>query len=315
MTPSSPASPPLVSIVVPVFGTEQYLADCLESILRQSLRQIEIVVVDDCSPGDVSGIIDRVAGTDERVRLIRHEVNSGVLQARLTGVGAARGEYVGFVDSDDLVEPWFVETLHAVAINQDADFVQCALTVSEVDGSTWLLNRGGARHNVRGDAIVHGLLAGKMSNSLCNKLIRTTTFRSAMRRLEPDWRSVSFAEDLLLLFLIALESSRYSHVPDAGYRYLRRPNSIRSSPGSASVSGRMCDLGRVYEALHPILVNRGDPLQLVEAFLDREFRAVTREMFAEFTVENEPSELLLTPAVVHLLGGDHMRSSAPDPAT
>lgn len=262
------------------------------------------MVVDDCSPGDVRGIVDRVAGADERVRLIRHEVNTGVLQARLTGVAAARGGYIGFVDSDDLVETWFVETLHAAAISHDADVVQCALAVSDTDGSTWLVNRGGESHDLRGDAIMHGLLAGEMSNSLCNKLIRTTTWRSAERRLEPDWRTVSFGEDLLYLFLVALESSCYSHVPDAGYRYLRRPEGLTMSVRNASVFGRMRDLGRVYDALHPILVGRRYPVQLEEAFVEREFRTVMREMFAESTVDDEPARLL-TPTVLHLLGCDH----------
>jgi len=306
VTPPSPSthpSPPFVSIVVPVFGTEEHLAECLGSLLGQSLREIEIVVVDDCSPGDVRGIVDRVAGADERVRLIRHESNTGVLQARQTGVAAARGRYVGFVDSDDLVETWFVETLHAAAIRHDADVVQCALAVSDADGSTWLVNRGGERHTLRGDAIMHGLLGGEMSNSLCNKLIRTTTWRSAERRLEPEWRTVSFGEDLLYLFLVALESSCYSHVPDAGYRYLRRPRGCTMSPGDADVIGRMCDLGRVYDALHPILADRRYPVQLVEAFLEREFRTVERELFAESTVDEGPAPRL-PPTVLHLLGGD-----------
>lgn len=93
---------PLLSVIVPIFNVEDYLADCLESILAQSYRNLEVVVVDDGSPDGSLAIAERYAASDNRVRIIRRP-NGGLSAARNTGVAAATGTYVTFVDSDDLI--------------------------------------------------------------------------------------------------------------------------------------------------------------------------------------------------------------------
>lgn len=97
-------SPPHLSIVVPAYQVEEYLADCLASILDQSYRALEVVVVDDGSTDTTSAIADRVAAQDPRVTVI-HQSNEGLGAARNTGARAAQGEYLAFADSDDLVVP------------------------------------------------------------------------------------------------------------------------------------------------------------------------------------------------------------------
>ena len=100
----------LVSIIVPVYGTENYLSNCVESLLKQTYPQIEIVLVDDQSPDSCPAICDAYAQKDERVRVI-HQKNKGVSGARNTGIDAATGEYFCFVDSDDTLEANAIEIL------------------------------------------------------------------------------------------------------------------------------------------------------------------------------------------------------------
>ena len=274
---------PSVSIVVPVYGTEDYLEDCLTSVLGQSLHDIEVIVVDDHSPGDVESIVTRIANHDPRVRFVRHDTNKGLMQARLTGARMARAGYLGFVDSDDTIENRHVEALHSAAIRYDAELVTCALTITDMAESTGTRNRWDNEHQRSGDDIMHSLLAGGMLNHMGTKLIGTVTWQSAMSRLDDRWTTISFAEDLLLTFLIAEETTCYAHVPNAGYRYIRRADSITTAPGADKVINRLNDLARVYDALRSLLVERPMPPAYTTAFFEREFAVVVDELLGELT--------------------------------
>lgn len=102
---------PLISVVVPVFRVEKYLPECIESILRQSYRNLEIVLVDDGSPDRSGAICDEFAGKDGRIKVV-HQPNGGVTSARAAGFGISGGELVCFVDSDDVLPENAVETLY-----------------------------------------------------------------------------------------------------------------------------------------------------------------------------------------------------------
>lgn len=113
---------PKVSIVVPVYNTEKYLKRCLDSLVQQTLREIEIVIVDDGSKEACALLCDELAGTDDRIKVV-HKINGGLGYARNTGMETATGEYVGFVDSDDYIAPDMYEKLYAAAEKYKADLV------------------------------------------------------------------------------------------------------------------------------------------------------------------------------------------------
>lgn len=113
---------PLVSVIVPVYNVEQYLDCCLESVRSQTWEHLEIIVVEDCSTDD-SLVRLQPHLADSRVCLIRHERNAGLAAARNTGIAAANGDYVLFVDSDDAIAPALVETCVATAAAEDVDAV------------------------------------------------------------------------------------------------------------------------------------------------------------------------------------------------
>ena len=125
---------PKVSIVVPVYNTEQYLKPCVNSLMAQTLADVEIILVDDGSREPCARLCDELAQTDPRIRVI-HKENAGPGLARNSGIEAARGEYVGFVDSDDYVDVTMYEALHAAAVQYDADLVVSG--VSFVGGNTF----------------------------------------------------------------------------------------------------------------------------------------------------------------------------------
>lgn len=113
---------PLVSVIVPVYNVEQYLDECLNSIRQQTYKNLEIIVIEDCSTDDSLNILTKHL-EDDRVKLIKHKKNSGLSAARNTGIDAAQGEFLIFVDSDDLVHVSLIELCVKYAIVNDADLI------------------------------------------------------------------------------------------------------------------------------------------------------------------------------------------------
>lgn len=112
-----------VSIIVPVYNVEKYLGRCLDSILDQTYRALEVIVVDDGSQDNSLAIAERYAQEDERVQVVRHEKNRGLFQARITGSECATGKYIAFVDSDDRLSIDWIRTLVRKAEQATADIV------------------------------------------------------------------------------------------------------------------------------------------------------------------------------------------------
>lgn len=113
---------PLISLIVPVYKVESFLRDCLDSIIRQTYRHLEIILVDDGSPDRCGAICDEYAARDGRIIII-HQENQGLAGARNTGLDIAKGDYVLFVDSDDWLEESACETALNDALGQNADMV------------------------------------------------------------------------------------------------------------------------------------------------------------------------------------------------
>lgn len=114
----------LVSVVVPVYGIELYIHKCVESILTQSYKKLEVILVDDGSPDACPKICDEYLEKDTRVRVI-HKKNGGLSDARNAGLAMATGEYIAFIDGDDWVEDNYVETLLGVTLEEAADIGVC----------------------------------------------------------------------------------------------------------------------------------------------------------------------------------------------
>ncbi len=120
---SDPGSDVKVSVVIPVYNTEEYLDECLNSVENQTLKDIEIICVNDGSTGSVMDILKKHQKSDDRIKIIEQE-NSGVSAARNRGIIAARGDYIAFLDSDDYVASYAYEKAYKDAVNNNADVVQ-----------------------------------------------------------------------------------------------------------------------------------------------------------------------------------------------
>ena len=123
-----------VSIIIPVYNIEEYLPRCLESVLGQSYENLEVILVDDGSTDQSGKICDYYASQDKRIQVI-HKKNEGVSIARNTGLDIATGEFIGFVDGDDLVEKDMIKILVQNSLKYEADISICQMDTINVDGT------------------------------------------------------------------------------------------------------------------------------------------------------------------------------------
>ena len=126
-----------VSIIVPVYKVEKYLDRCMVSLLKQTLSDIEIILIDDGSPDNCPVLCNNYVQEDIRIRTI-HKTNGGLSSARNAGLAVATGEYIGFVDSDDAVERDMYEKLYLRAKRENVDFVMCDYIRIPDDGKPYL---------------------------------------------------------------------------------------------------------------------------------------------------------------------------------
>ena len=125
-----------ISVIVPIYNTKPYLAECIESILAQKINvPIEVLLIDDGSTDGCGEVCDKYAARDERVRVI-HQENQGLSAARNAGIDAAKGRYYSFIDSDDVVLPRFLQTLYDACEEHDAYMSLCSVEDVQEDGKS-----------------------------------------------------------------------------------------------------------------------------------------------------------------------------------
>ncbi len=181
---------PLISVIVPVYQVEAYLDRCMASLLAQTYENLEIILVDDGSPDGCPGLCDSYAQKDRRVRVI-HQDNRGLSGARNTGIEAAGGDYLAFVDSDDYVSRDFIRTLYELLEETGCAISQCRFAY--VKGEPLRGTKDRDYHMYRGESLM-GQLYGPEEEATCfvvawNKLYKRELFagiRYPLGRIHED---------------------------------------------------------------------------------------------------------------------------------
>lgn len=215
--------PVSVSIVVPCYDVAPYVDTCLESLVNQSLQDIEIICVNDGSTDATPALLEAWARKDGRIRVI-HRENGGQASARNVGMDMAGGEYVGFVDPDDYVEHAMYARLLEEARRHGADVTACGYTsFSNGDGSvmeelSWS-PASGVEKEVQSRKAHAGSVWERMDVVTCNKLYRRDFLNRNSLRFEPSFRSM---EDDVLWLMVLAHASCLAVIPDRLYWYRRQ---------------------------------------------------------------------------------------------
>lgn len=217
-----------ISIIVPAYNIAPYLERCIRSLLAQTHCDLQIVVVDDGSTDETGAILDRLAASDSRIKAI-HKENGGVSSARLRGIAESTGEYIGFVDGDDYVEPEMFGHLLRNLLENEADISHCGYRMVFPDGHVDVYHGTGKKllqDHVTG---LRDLLEGsQVEPGLWNKLYK----RQIVLGFEqsPLWDgSIRINEDVLMNYILfsRARKSVYEDIPF--YHYILRHGSAANS--------------------------------------------------------------------------------------
>ncbi len=217
-------SSPVVSIIAPVYGVQKYLENCVSSVLNQTYPHFELLLVDDCSPDDCPAICDRLAATDDRIRVIHKPQNEGLGFARNTGLAAITGDYVLFIDSDDYIESTLLEKALA-AFEESTEFVVFGFhrvhedASGAVTGTETLAPQTMSATSARQTADVFAMLnRERVFPFAWNKLYK----RSFLEQCGTRFEKTKLIEDFLFNIDLFGKASFINTIPDALYNY-RKP--------------------------------------------------------------------------------------------
>ncbi len=232
----------LISVVVPVYNAAPYIANCLDSILNQTYEQVEIIAVDDGSTDRSGFILDeykkRYPG---RIKVI-HKENGGVTSARLAGIETSEGEWIGFVDGDDEIEPKMYEHLLRNAIKYHADISHCGYQMVFPDGRIrFFYNTNVIMEQDRDKGLTDLLQNELIEPSLCIKLFKHDLFAGLKERID---LSIKINEDLLMNFLLFKEANKSIFGDFCPYHYLVH---------SSSASRQKLNQNRIFD---PVIVKQ-----------------------------------------------------------
>ena len=241
---------PKISIIVPVYKVEKYIEQCIESILNQTFKDFELILVDDGSPDKCPEICDKYALKDERIKVI-HQKNRGLSAARNTGIDVSSGDYLCFIDSDDLIASEYCQQLYNLLENNDYDFSVCGMyrfrdeyesfpRVFNLESKVWNSNE-----------FLKEQLNRRSEFGACNKLYRRSIFskiRFVEGRLNED---VIWSGDLSINTMKCIETkSQY-------YCYRQRSNGIvgkQSKKGSLDFLYASNYLINISQTFHPDMI-------------------------------------------------------------
>ena len=222
---------PLVSIIVPVYGVEELLPRCVDSILNQTYINLQVILVDDGSPDRCPEICDAYAEKDSRVRVI-HKENGGVSSARNRALPEVRGKYITFCDSDDALDPDWIQGLVRAGEENQADTVVAGYRKIYADG------REDPVHHEEG-LYVHAEPEARLRYMISHMMTDKHAWEVTTRLLDNSLVQShgicfcetchNFAEDLSFLLCYSLYSQRVVSVPLTGYRYYMRENSMMNT--------------------------------------------------------------------------------------
>lgn len=221
---------PLVSVIVPIFDVEQYIEKCVRTLMEQTLREVEFVFVDDCTPDNSMEILKRVLGEyPERmnsVKILHNEKNQGLARTRWIGLKECTGEYIIQVDPDDYVTLDYCEKLYAMASKENADIVWCDFYKQQ--GKQRVLFKQSPNGNLSVDSEIRSLLVGHRQGALWNHLIRRELYNAIMY-----FPKHNMAEDLTMLIQMFTAANSLAYVPEALYYYRYNEVSLSHAVGSS----------------------------------------------------------------------------------
>ena len=236
----------LVSIIVPVYNVEKYLRKCLDSIISQTYKNIEVIIINDGSTDNCENICKEYESKDKRIKLISQN-NKGVSAARNLAIKNIAGEYIYFVDSDDYIE---VDTIHKmvdIIVKTGSDIVCCNYYIEQVTGEKKIGIYNCPKKMKKNEYIDNLLSNNSISGFLWNKLYKKDFFIESNIRFDED---IKIMEDLLLNLKLSKSIEKVSFIEFPLYHYVQRPNSALNSKNIIKMKSSLNSYLKIIELLN-----------------------------------------------------------------
>lgn len=209
----------LITVIIPCYNIEKYIGRCIESIENQTYKNIEIIAVDDCSTDNTIKILEEYQNKYSNIQVFKNEKNSGAAFARNFAIKKAKGEYIGFIDSDDYITEDYYEKLMEKAIADEADVVVTDIEITyENNTQNPILVRACDNDNITKMSFVNNGLAA----SPCNKIIKKKLIESY------PFLEGQINEDVASILPILVKAEKISYVQGIKYFYMQRENSVQN---------------------------------------------------------------------------------------
>lgn len=209
-----------VSIIIAAYNIEQYIKRCISSVINQTERDIEIIIVNDGSTDNTLNIIENVTKNDSRIKVINKK-NEGLIEARKTGLSIAKGEYILFVDGDDYLELGAIEKLYNYSKVKNLDVLLFNCFWSYDDGRIVCKNTFDKNEIKNNDSYIKLLLLGKMSVNIWSKFIK----REFILKVNLP-NNLTYGEDLAIVMSMLTKKPNISYIEDNLYYYYQREDAI-----------------------------------------------------------------------------------------
>ncbi|HCI60843.1 MAG TPA: hypothetical protein DE313_08570 [Ruminococcus sp.] len=220
---------PLISIIIPVYKVEKFLDRCLKSVVNQTYKNLEIILIDDGSPDRCPEMCDFWAEKDNRIKVI-HKKNAGVSAARNDGLAVAKGDLIGFVDSDDVIHPSMYEEMVSYLVSQDCDLVSCGYSDFSEDNDVKLNIEIDSYSKVlltRDEAMRFSFEKDRKEKFI--KAVWTLLIRASIARSVKFDCSLTNGEDIKFSFEVLMKANRVGWLFAPFYMYYQNKNGAVAS--------------------------------------------------------------------------------------
>lgn len=209
----------LISIIVPIYNVEKYLKKCIETIINQTYKKLEIILINDGSTDRCKEICDEYKNIDNRIKVI-HKNNEGIAETRNLGLKLATGQYIGFVDPDDYIENNMYEILYKNIKNTKSDISICSYQIIDDKNKIQTLNDTGEIYIYNKIEALQRLLKGEITSHQWNKLYKKEIFNGIVYPKE------KVMEDIAITYLLFEKSDKIVYQHTILYNYIQRKTSI-----------------------------------------------------------------------------------------
>lgn len=214
-------SNPKISVIIPIYNVEKYIKRCMDSLLRQTFKDFEVVVVNDATPDQSMAIVEDFSKKCEQVTIVEHEKNMGLMWTRRTGYQAAKGDYFVFLDSDDWLPDNALEIFQKEIIKTNADIVCGAYTIMNDEGPV-NIKQNQLNYGNTSEAVCKSMLKNEFSHCIWGKIFNADLFR--LYKYD-TFKNFTNGEDGLLFYQLLQNAKQIISIPESVYFYYRNMNS------------------------------------------------------------------------------------------